>query len=317
MVAAVALLFDLALLYLLKVNFSRRLGADQLGPGGAGGAAGAAPGQAGGARARPLAAADGDRRHRPQRARDRRRLRRAQQPSRLPGAGVPRPRRRERGEPSADLQVGGRAIPVLPLDAQAAELPGWLGQPHVVVALELDEMLGREGLIESLSFYHGDIDVISPLEGPADQQHPGQPLLLARHPVACASTTTWRGPGRSWSSARSTWPRPRLLLAVHRPADGAGGGAGSGWPTAAAVIFAHTRVGRHGQLFPCYKFRTMVANSAEVLAELLASDPVARAEWDARPQAAPRPPDHRRSAASCARPASTSCRSCSTWCAAR
>ena len=32
-----------------------------------------------------------------------------------------------------------------------AELPGWLGQPHVVVALELDEMLGREGLIESLS----------------------------------------------------------------------------------------------------------------------------------------------------------------------
>ena len=35
----------------------------------------------------------------------------------------------------------------------------------MVVALELDEMLGREGLIESLSFYHGDIDVISPLKG--------------------------------------------------------------------------------------------------------------------------------------------------------
>ena len=39
------------------------------------------------------------------------------------------------------------------------------------------------------------------------------------------------------------------------------------------VIFAHTRVGRHGRLFPCYKFRTMVANSAEVLAELLAARP--------------------------------------------
>ena len=63
------------------------------------------------------------------------------------------------------LKVGGREIPVLPLDARAKELPGWLGQPHVVVALELDEMLGREGLIESLSFYHGDIDVISPLKG--------------------------------------------------------------------------------------------------------------------------------------------------------
>ena len=48
---------------------------------------------------------------------------------------------------------------------EAKELPAWLGRPHVVVALELDEMLGREGLIESLSFYHGDIDVISPLKG--------------------------------------------------------------------------------------------------------------------------------------------------------
>ena len=47
-----------------------------------------------------------------------------------------------------------------------------------------------------------------------------------------------------------------------------------------SVIFAHTRVGRHGQLFQCYKFRTMVTNSAEVLAELLANDPEARAEWE-------------------------------------
>ena len=65
---------------------------------------------------------------------------------------------------------------------------------------------------------------------------------------------SWR---RCWR-----WWRCRIRLA-----DGGG------------VIFAHTRVGRHGQLFPCYKFRTMVANSAEVLAELLARDPVARAEW--------------------------------------
>ena len=77
---------------------------------------------------------------------------------------------------------------------------------------------------------------------------------------------------------RSTCWRPPLLLLFLAPllalvalrirlADGGG------------VIFAHTRVGRHGRLFPCYKFRTMVANSAEVLAELLARDPAARAEW--------------------------------------
>ena len=72
----------------------------------------------------------------------------------------PSPGARER-----TLSVAGRAIPVVPLDEGARELPGWLGQPHLVVALELDEMLGREGLIESLSFHHGDIDVISPLKG--------------------------------------------------------------------------------------------------------------------------------------------------------
>ena len=72
-------------------EFLAGVGAVQLGAGGAGGAAGAARGQAGGPGAGPLAAADGDRRHRPERARDRGRLRRAQQPSGLPGAGVPRP----------------------------------------------------------------------------------------------------------------------------------------------------------------------------------------------------------------------------------
>src|SRR4051812_18664445 len=46
------------------------------------------------------------------------------------------------------------------------------------------------------------------------------------------------------------------------------------------VLFAHRRVGRHGCSFSCYKFRTMVPNSAEILSGLLASDPVARAQWE-------------------------------------
>jgi exopolysaccharide production protein ExoY len=46
------------------------------------------------------------------------------------------------------------------------------------------------------------------------------------------------------------------------------------------VLFGHYRVGRDGRLFRCLKFRTMRMNSAEMLAELLARDPAARAEWD-------------------------------------
>jgi len=50
--------------------------------------------------------------------------------------------------------------------------------------------------------------------------------------------------------------------------------------TGKQVIYGHTRVGRNGQEFKCYKFRSMVANSDEVLKHLLETDPEARAEWN-------------------------------------
>lgn len=46
------------------------------------------------------------------------------------------------------------------------------------------------------------------------------------------------------------------------------------------IFFAHERIGRDGRTFPCYKFRTMVPNAAEVLRKLLDTDRQARAEWD-------------------------------------
>ncbi len=45
-------------------------------------------------------------------------------------------------------------------------------------------------------------------------------------------------------------------------------------------IFGHPRVGRDGVMFSCLKFRSMVTNSSQVLAELLERDPAARAEWE-------------------------------------
>jgi undecaprenyl-phosphate galactose phosphotransferase len=46
------------------------------------------------------------------------------------------------------------------------------------------------------------------------------------------------------------------------------------------VIYGHTRVGRGGRLFRCYKFRSMVSNSDEVLRHLLETDAEAREQWE-------------------------------------
>ncbi|MCZ2497694.1 sugar transferase [Xylophilus sp. Kf1] len=45
------------------------------------------------------------------------------------------------------------------------------------------------------------------------------------------------------------------------------------------AIYKHPRIGRDGRVFNCLKFRSMVLNSAEVLKELLETDPEARKEW--------------------------------------
>ena len=35
------------------------------------------------------------------------------------------------------------------------------------------------------------------------------------------------------------------------------------------IFFAHTRIGKDGKAFPCYKFRSMVVNSKEMLEKLI------------------------------------------------
>ena len=47
-----------------------------------------------------------------------------------------------------------------------------------------------------------------------------------------------------------------------------------------AIIFTHTRIGKDGKTFGCYKFRTMCIDAQERLEKLLASDPTAREEWE-------------------------------------
>ncbi|WP_236621624.1 sugar transferase [Asticcacaulis benevestitus] len=47
------------------------------------------------------------------------------------------------------------------------------------------------------------------------------------------------------------------------------------------IFFAQRRIGRDGREFPCFKFRSMRVDAAELLKTLLATDAQARAEWAA------------------------------------
>jgi len=46
------------------------------------------------------------------------------------------------------------------------------------------------------------------------------------------------------------------------------------------ATYGHTRLGKDGRPFKCWKFRSMVTNSQEMLQDLLARDPEARAEYE-------------------------------------
>ena len=46
------------------------------------------------------------------------------------------------------------------------------------------------------------------------------------------------------------------------------------------VFFNAKRIGKDGKEFTCYKFRSMYMNSDEILADYLAKNPEAKAEWD-------------------------------------
>jgi undecaprenyl-phosphate galactose phosphotransferase len=46
-----------------------------------------------------------------------------------------------------------------------------------------------------------------------------------------------------------------------------------------SVFFSHSRVGKNGKRFNCYKFRSMVPNADQALKNLLESNPVLQAQW--------------------------------------
>lgn len=175
------------------------------------------------------------------------------------------------------IEIGGHSIPVLRGVTDPCEIVTDRQAPHIVVALDAEDLSANEDLIARLCLGPSRLDVISPLRGlPISNttlthffSHEVLALRIHNNLAKPWARFVKRGFDLALSMVGIVLTAP-LLLAI------AGLLALEGRP----IIFAHRRIGRGGRPFYCYKFRTMVPNAQDVLQELLARDPAARAEWE-------------------------------------
>ncbi|KAF0814539.1 putative sugar transferase EpsL [Andreprevotia sp. IGB-42] len=180
----------------------------------------------------------------------------------------------------AAFDLKGRRIEVISIAPDA--LLGWLdrnNRPHVVVAADQDEMRVIGPQVEQLSLRYKDLHVIPPIAGlplfgvvPHHFFSHEVLLLRVRNNLTVKSLTLLkRAFDLFGASVGLLLLSPLFLFAAIQIKRQGGPG---------AVFFGHVRVGMNGAPFKCWKFRTMVHNSQEVLEKLLSSSADAREEWD-------------------------------------
>lgn len=184
------------------------------------------------------------------------------------------------GLPKLDQQImdrNGHAVPSISLGRDPIQLLAQLGNPHVVLALEPGGIEAQQELIVQLNRHSREIQIVPALRGlplygmEANHFFAHEVLLLTMR-----NNLARRFPRLVKRCFDLTVAASVLLLASPVFLFIAARVAATGRP----IFFGHTRIGQHNKPFPCYKFRTMAPNAQELLTELLATDPEARAEWE-------------------------------------
>jgi undecaprenyl-phosphate galactose phosphotransferase len=171
----------------------------------------------------------------------------------------------------------GDLVPSISFGKDPVQILKQLGNPHVVLAMEQGGVDAYQDLIQQLSRHSSDMQLVPALRGlplygmEANHFFAHEVLILTmRNNLArrlpqlikrCFDLTV--------SVLVLLLGSPLFLFIAFKVSQ-------SGRP----IFFGHIRVGQHKRPFPCYKFRTMAPNADKLLADLLASSPEARAEWE-------------------------------------
>jgi undecaprenyl-phosphate galactose phosphotransferase len=179
--------------------------------------------------------------------------------------------------PEDTFEVKGKRISVLPLGDNPEATLGKLGSPHLIVALEAESLLPHHGLLQRLSARYSDMSIIPPLRGlplyGMEMTH-----FFSHEVLMLTVRNNLARPGPRFVKRLFDVVMSIALLIILAPFLGF-----LAWKirgTGGKAIFGHVRIGQHGKLFHCLKFRTMVPNADKVLAEVLACNPEARKEWE-------------------------------------
>ncbi|MBU2848271.1 undecaprenyl-phosphate galactose phosphotransferase WbaP, partial [Acidithiobacillus ferriphilus] len=168
-------------------------------------------------------------------------------------------------------------VPRVPLGADPLQTMAELGNPHVVLALEMDQWQTMESLVWNLGMRYPDLTIAPPLRGlPIFGL---ETLHFFSHEIfMLRSRDNLARPGpriikRAFDLVAASilvlFLSPLLLFLAWRIRRNDGG----------PVFFVQERVGRGGQPFPCYKFRSMVIDAESRLRQYLISHPELHAEY--------------------------------------
>jgi undecaprenyl-phosphate galactose phosphotransferase len=171
----------------------------------------------------------------------------------------------------------GDLVPAISLGKDPVQVIRHLGNPHVVFALEQGGIETYQDMIQQLSRHHTDLQLVPALRGlplygmEANHFFAHEVLILTmRNNLARRlPRLIKRCFDLAISALALTLASPLFVFIAWKVGQ-------SGRP----IFFGHTRIGQHNKPFKCYKFRTMARDADKLLADLLANDFNARAEWE-------------------------------------